>query len=266
MTAWSRRTGSAYALATALCLLSPAALAQGRPASDGWEARLGVLGLVAPDYEGSDDYELNPVPDVEISYADRFFFGRRGLGVNLLTGRDSPITAGISVAYDGGRDEDENDALRGLGDVDGTAVVRSFLTYSVGKLALTAEAETDVLGDGHDGTLATLSATYMFTPTPDLILFAGPAVTWADKDYTQSYFGITGAQAARSGRAAYGASSGVKDVSATLVGLYGLTDNWVLTGIAGYKRLLGDAADSPLVEVDGDADQLFGGLGISYRF
>src|SRR3546814_14450786 len=40
-----------------------------------------------------------------------------------------------------------------------------------------------------------------------------------------------------------------------------LTDHWGLTGLVGYKRLLGDAADSPLVEAPGSANQLTGEIG-----
>jgi MipA family protein len=39
-----------------------------------------------------------------------------------------------------------------------------------------------------------------------------------------------------------------------------------LTAVGTYARLLSDAADSPLVDDVGDADQFFGGALINYRF
>jgi len=47
---------------------------------------------------------------------------------------------------------------------------------------------------------------------------------------------------------------------------YELTENWGITGALRYTRLLGDAADSPLVEDEGDENQLLLGLLVSYSF
>jgi len=241
------------------------AAAQGRPAQDGWNARIGVLGLYSPDYEGSNDYEIGAVPDIEVTYDGWFFLsGREGLGVNLLRG--GPVVAGIAVGYDGGRDEDENSALGGMGDVDGTMEARAFATWTIDRLAINASVSIDALGDGHDGVVAELGAAYMFTPTRDLIVFAGPGLTWADDNYMQSFFGISGAQSASAQRPAYDADSGLKDVGFTVFGIQRLTDNWSLTGLAAYRRLLGDAADSPLVDGQGAKDQVVAGIGLSYSF
>lgn len=258
------RVPAALALLAGLSVSTPALAQGGPPSKEGWNARVGVLGLVVPEYEGSDDYEVQPVPDLEITYGEHFFLDRRGIGVNVLATRS--LTAGVALNYDGGREEDDNDALRGLGDVDETMVGTAFLEYRIDQVSLGLDVTGDLLGDGHDGVTATVSAAYRFTPADDLMLFAGPSATWASGNYMQSYFGIDAAQAARSGRAVYGADSGFKDVAFTVFGIYSLTDNWALTGIAGYKRLLGDAKDSPIVDRDGSADQFFGGLGVSYSF
>lgn len=58
----------------------------------------------------------------------------------------------------------------------------------------------------------------------------------------------------------------LKDAGVTFDLDYNLTENWGLTGRLGYKRLLGDAADSPLVEDRGSADQLSTGLFVNYKF
>ena len=79
-------------------------------------------------------------------------------------------------------------------------------------------------------------------------------------------FGISDLQAARSGRQPYRAKSGLRDAGLTALGAYKLTENWMITGMVRYHRLLGDAADSPLVANDGSADQLMGGLGLAYEF
>ncbi len=240
--------------------------AQAQPAADkqGWQVRVGVLGVAVPDYEGSDDYRFRPFPDVEITYDDTIFFDQRGLGANLI--QSGPLTAGVTVGYDGGRKERRNRALRGLGNVDDTVVAGAFANYRIGSWILTADVNTDLLGDGHDGTTAALGFSYVLTPNDRVMIAIGPSITWASDNYMQSYFGINAAQAARSGRAVYRAEAGFKDAGLFGFGAYKLTKNWSLTGVAGYNRLLGDAADSPLVKRDGSANQFFGGLGISYSF
>lgn len=41
---------------------------------------------------------------------------------------------------------------------------------------------------------------------------------------------------------------------------------WSVTAVAGVSRLIGDAADSPIVEDLGDATQLTGALLLGYGF
>jgi outer membrane scaffolding protein for murein synthesis (MipA/OmpV family) len=153
-----------------------------------------------------------------------------------------------------------------LGDVGATAVGRAFATYAAGPLAVSAEVAGDILGEGHDGFTATVSTSYAVRATDRLSLTLTPSLTWASRNYMQSYFGVSGSQAARSGRRAHEAAAGLKDVTLTLAGAYRLTESWRVSGLLGYGRLLGGAADSPLVKEDGTADQLFGGLGLAHAF
>ncbi|SNT04435.1 MULTISPECIES: MipA/OmpV family protein [unclassified Azospirillum] len=249
----------------ALCVLAlGSAQAQQAPKKQGWQVRLGMLGAATPDYEGSDDYRFRPFPDIEITYDNTFFLDRRGVGANLI--QSGPLTTGVTLGYDGGRKERRNRALRGLGNVGDTAVAGAFANYQIGRWMLTADVNTDLLGDGHDGTTADLGFSYVMRPSNDMMIIIGPSVTWASDNYMQSYFGINAAQAARSGRAVYRAEAGFKDAGLLGFGTYKLTQNWSLTAVAGYSRLLGDAADSPLVDRDGSANQFFGGLGVSYSF
>ena len=92
------------------------------------------------------------------------------------------------------------------------------------------------------------------------------STTWADDNYTQTFYGVTATQSARSGMQQYTAESGFKDAGITLDLDYRLTENWSVTGRVGYKRMLGDAADSPLVSDRGSEDQFSTGIFVSYRF
>ena len=89
--------------------------------------------------------------------------------------------------------------------------------------------------------------------------------TYASGDYMDTYFGVTGAQAASSaaGLPAFDASSGFKDVHIELGAKVGLTHSLTLMLGGRYGRLVGDAADSPVIET---ADQLSGSVGLTYLF
>jgi len=260
----------AGATALTLAALAAAGPAAAQPASGatlekaGWNYSLGAIALYAPSYEGSDEYKVGAAPVVEITYGNRFFFNREGLGVNLLTGPD--LTAGIAIGSDFGRDQDADDDLHGLGDIDETAELRAFADYSVGPVTLSAGVRFDVLGEGHEGVVASLGATYRMMPTDRLMLIAGPSVTWASDNYMQAYFGISPTQAVASGYQTYEAEGGFKDVSFGITAIYALSDRWQVLGLANYSRLLEDAADSPLVAVSGSEDQFFAGLGLTYSF
>jgi outer membrane protein len=87
--------------------------------------------------------------------------------------------------------------------------------------------------------------------------------TWASDDYMESFFGISSTQSANSGLKTYDADAGIKDISLSMTAGYPLTNRWRLGGKVEYKRLVGDAADSPVVE---DENQFLAGIGISYHF
>lgn len=46
---------------------------------------LGAGGLFQPDYEGSDDYEVTPLPLLMVNYRDLVFLRGPMLGANVLT-------------------------------------------------------------------------------------------------------------------------------------------------------------------------------------
>ncbi len=81
-------------------------------------------------------------------------------------------------------------------------------------------------------------------------------------------FGISAAQSASSARglAQHDASSGLKDAGLSIDLGYSITENNSAFGGVQYSRLLGDAADSPLVADEGSENQLGAFLGLSYRW
>jgi outer membrane scaffolding protein for murein synthesis (MipA/OmpV family) len=236
-----------------------------RPAA-AWSLNVGALAGLRPDYEGSDNYSFLGAPLVELRYGgDRFFVSSRdGVGATLV--RIGGFTAGPVLRYRFGRDQDDNDALRGMGDVGGTAEAGLFLRFQEGGWVVVVNAAQGLNGGGHRGATVFASLGYGGRLAERWRFSLGPSITWASDNYMQSFFGVTPSQAARSAYSPYSPGAGVKDVGfgGTLTWL--VTDQMALTGIVEVKELLNDAADSPLVERAGNSTQGFFGLALSYRF
>jgi outer membrane scaffolding protein for murein synthesis (MipA/OmpV family) len=263
---------AAITAAAALLMLPFAAAAQQQgepPAKKDWDIRIGAGALYQPDYEGSDDYKVEALPLLMVNYRDIVFLRGTTLGANAFTWQgprpSDKLQAGPLVRYQFGRDEDDSDDLRGMGDIDAAVELGGFITYSIGPWSTGLTLFQDVSG-AHDGFTAKLAAGHRHSFSPKLRLRSELYTTWADESYTETYFGVTAAQSARSGMRRYQPEGGVKDIGLSLDLDYSLTENWTVTGRLGYKRLLGDAADSPLVQDRGSANQFSTGLLLSYRF
>lgn len=233
------------------------------PASD-WAFELGAIGVFRPDYEGSNDYEVSPFPLVGVSWKDTISLSTRdGLQGKVRLGGGFSVTGGLGFWL--GREEDDNDALRGLGDLSGNAIATLGLDYQWQRFQLGAKLAQDLGGD-REGLTMTLRAGYALPVTDRFGLRLGASTTWASDDYMQAMFGIDAGQSARSGYRRYEAGAGFKDVKLSLDANYKLTGSVSLIGTASAGRLLGDAADSPIVDQAGSANQYSLGLGLMYKF
>jgi outer membrane scaffolding protein for murein synthesis (MipA/OmpV family) len=223
-----------------------------------WALSLGVVGGYAPDYEGSDDYEFGAGPNITASWRDLIFYKGKSLGANLI--RTKNLKAGPILSWNSGRDEDDNSKLDGLGDVDSSIEAGGFISYRVKPLRFRLEARQDV-NSGHEGALVELSGGTGL-PFEKPLVFVSLGTTWASDDYMESFFGIDSGQSTASGLKEYNADAGIKDVNIGLTAGYSITPRWRVGGKLEYKRLVGDAADSPIVD---DEDQFIVGLTLSYR-
>ena len=95
----------------------------------------------------------------------------------------------------------------------------------------------------------------------------GPRLALGDSSFTRTYFGVTPFEAAVNGQVtAYRPSGGITSVGVTSGLTYDWSDQWSTTGFVSYKRLVSDAADSPIVKRFGSENQVSLGLTASYSF
>ena len=233
-----------------------------------------MLGLgvgAAPDYEGGDDYEAVPIPLARVQKGERF--GElRGLHVtsNLLNHPNWRVGPSLNFR-DGYNDVDDDDVddldNRGssfeMGLKGGYVFSMEELVGPNAALDLSLEFLHDVT-DGHTGFLFTPSATLATPVASKWNLVAGLETTFASGSYMSHFFSVNAEEAARTGLDDEDADAGMKDVALNFGAVYQITDNWDFNILAQYKRMLGDAEDSPVVDDVGDANQFFGGVVISY--
>jgi outer membrane protein len=246
--------------AAIVCLMT--ALAFSTQAAD---VSVGAGVGLAPDYEGSEDYDAVPIPYVSVRWANHMSINWLGskAKVNLIP---SPIwRGGVVGEYIPERDDVDNDRVDNLEDVDTSVMLGGFLGFQYGNWSADIEAMADA-ADGNDGAIVRLNGGYRIPIDQTWSLSLGAFTTWADDDYMQAYFEIDAADSARSGLSTFNADSGFKDVGLNLVASYKPWEHWGFMGLVSYKRLLGDAEDSPVVDDEGDANQFSGGVLVFYKF
>jgi MipA family protein len=158
-----------------------------------------------------------------------------------------------------------------LSDI-GTAVeAGGFVGYRfggdrAGQGAVTTELSVvhDISGT-YDGFVVTAGAGYTALRTRETFVSMNVQTNWADGDYTRTYFGITPEDAARSGLSASRPGSGFRDVGAGVTAGYAFNRRLGATARLGANYLVGDAADSPIID-SGSRWQPSGGLALSWRF
>jgi outer membrane protein len=81
-----------------------------------------------------------------------------------------------------------------------------------------------------------------------------------------SFFGVSASDSATTGLQQFKAEDGFKDIGVSLMTQYHINKSWHVAGGFQYKKLFGDAEDSPVVDVRGDSNQLMAGLGVLYTW
>lgn len=252
-------------------LAALAVLALGRSA-DATNYTVGLGAGSAPDYEGSNDYQAVPawLFSADDLYHPNTYIKLTGpaLRSNFVT---SPhLRAGVSGLYVPKRDNVDDKVVDRMKSTDSSLFLGGifgwdFIVQPTAQLTAALDLRYDVANG--NGYLITPRLTYS-NRLPDSRYSVGAELfsNWASSDYMSEYFGVSASDAARSGLNRFSPDSGFKDVGLGLNVNYRFTDRWSTTLLGTYTRLLGDAADSPIVEDRGNENQFFGGVTVNYRF
>ena len=260
---------------TGVCGMAAAQTPATNPMPDGSRDMYVGLGAVsAARYEGGRERRTSALPVLQVEWSNGVFVSGMSAGMHLSA--QPALEYGPLLGVLAGRDD--AGSSHGLGGIDGmgmTALVPPlgvkarydatrltgmeqigyrlqaggfFNVYLSPSLRLTNSL---LYGSGHERNGLRWSADLQQLALPlaahhTLSLTAG--LTLANGADSQSYFGVSSAEAAQSINPAYRAGGGLRDAHLGARWNWALAPAWMLTSTLKTTRLLGSAKDSPLTE------------------
>lgn len=219
---------------------------------------------VVPSYPGAHSVSIRPLFDLSRERGDRsFVFSApdQSFGFSIL--QTGGLAVGPAIGFEGSRTGDDVGA--DLPKVGSTIEAGAFVQYAFSD-GLRVRAELRQGLGGHEGLIASVGADWVARQGDEWLFSVGPRVAVADGNYHDAYFSVAREDSAPSGLPAYSADGGILSAGLAASFLHQLTPRWGLYSYTKYDRLLGDAADSPVVQQYGSSDQLSGGLALTYTF
>lgn len=250
--------------------------AQQPQAKEGWSYSIGAGAIYAPKYMGDDAGRFSIIPNVRVTYEDKFFASvSEGIGYHVL--HTPNWKAGPIAKYDFGRDEDgdstfavtgdDTDDLIGLGDVDGSVEVGAYVQYSVAPITTKLEIRQGL--GGHEGLVGEASLSYgggAAVYGQRFVYSIGPKIHYTDGRYNESYFGVNASQSVASGLAVYDADDPTLSYGFSANVIVPHTQRVSTVMFANYTQLGNEIADSSLVSERGDDKQASFGVLVNYSF
>jgi len=248
----------------------------------GWHGFIGGAIGASPDYYGSDDYEVGFAPLAQINYNEYFLRVRgelAGAGVLEMSANVMPdiisfgkLNIGPLLQYRRGRGSVEEDAVDDLRNIDPAIEAGGYIEYSFPvandprqRLAFEFKGAHDI-SDEHDGAIFGLRSRFSQPFTDEILGVAEVFSHWGTESFMSTYFGVDSDDARRSGLDRFNADDDFRNIGFAVIGNYQFAENWGVTAVGAYSRLLGDAEDSPIVDDVGSPNLFFAGVGLSYSF
>jgi outer membrane protein len=237
------------------------------PPPKDWDVTIGLGAIAFPKYEGSETLAVWPLPYFDIKWKDQVFLSAtEGLGWNAWKTRNFRVGPIVTYGLPG-------DKPSGSNDTDFALHAGLFAEFAFDYWKIDAKFLQSVLGSG-EGQRAELGAGAGLKINKKWTLFSRLSTTWMSENEMKTYFGINDREASdltslnnlKPKAVTYAPGAGFKDVAFSQKVGYEFTNHWSMLGEAKYARLLGDAADSPLVDRLGSANQFTIWTAVAYKF
>lgn len=246
---------------------------------------VGVGGALSPSYSGSDNYTPNVLPVIIGSVGGVDINPRAGgLELDFVPDGEGDVSfdAGVAARVRGDRNGRIEDVIvEQYGKLDTAIEVGPHASVSFDSVLIPVDSVTigtavmfDVAG-AHEGVVVNPNISYSTPLSLGIFANLNFGAEWADESF-QDYY-LTSDPLAFTGPAQDALPAfepdggGFRSVSSTLLLGIDLDGNALNGGmgvivIAGYTRLLSDAAETPFTSIRGSRDQFLGGIGLTYTF
>ena len=257
--------------ATFIALCPPVQAQSGSPEPTyGFSGSIGLGVATVPTYEGSPNRRTLAGPELTLSYRSRDWgtveFGQRGLTWNAVeAGR---FRFALVAQFDPGRKDKDTSTLNpspgdkrlaGMGNVQASTEAG----VGVGYGPVMVIARQSLSERGPKGAQVDMTVEIPWSLSDRLGLRFALGATWANRDYLQTTFGVTAAQARTTSFPVYTPKSGCRKVDASVGAEVAMAPSWKLQANLGFTRLGDDAAASPLV---GRRNGASAALAVAYAF
>ncbi|WP_234027158.1 MipA/OmpV family protein [Erythrobacter sp. KY5] len=248
-------------------------------------ATVGIGAGLVPSYSGSDDYIVFPLPLI-VGRVAGVGISPNGPGFNLdllsqgpsLMPPETSFSFGPSFRFRNDRAnqiEDEVVELATELDVAIEVGVNGGVSFpgifaERDSITLNAQVRWDIL-DAHNGMLFEPGISYFRPFGNSAALQLSVNASFVDDDFADYYYTVTPSDAAATGLAEFTADGGLNSVGSIAILTFDFDGNALNGGlniytVAGYTRMVGDAADTPFTAERGSANQFIGGIGLGYTF
>ncbi|MDZ7628690.1 MAG: MipA/OmpV family protein [Parvularculaceae bacterium] len=225
---------------------------------------LGIGPVYRPDYFGSNDYEFRADPEVYVKFRNFVFLDNDGADIALFG--FSGFSFGPSIRLVGDRDEEDNIALAGLGDVDRTLEVGGFAaTKFLDRFLVRAKIRKGVVG-GHDGLIVDAAATALLFRFGRVSTSVSGQASWIGDSYADTYFSVTPAQSLASGLDEFDAGRGLRDFGGSFNAYVNIGKRWSLNPYVSYRYIFNGIAETPIIADFGERNQYAAGFHLMRQF
>ncbi|KVK98597.1 MipA/OmpV family protein [Burkholderia cepacia] len=218
----------------------------------GYDVTIGAGVGLAPRYLGSDQYRTIPVPYLNVKTPSGIYLDTtRGAGYQLNLPRNFYIDGTINYVP-GRRDSNEgyasgSDTLRGMGNVPNATVATLAAGYKFMGAGSVSVAGDFPVSNGSIGDSWRVVLKVPLMATPKDVLTTNTVAHIGSAEYNQTMWGVSVSQSSASGFRQYSIHGGFNAVDFGLMWTHMFNRHWLMSTSANVTRLVGAAADSPIV-------------------
>ena len=233
-------------------------------APENTDLSVGVGPEYRPDYFGSNDYRFYADPEVYVRFRNFVFLDNDGADLALFG--FSGFSFGPSIRFTSNRQEQDNPALVGLGDIGHTLEVGGFAaTTFVDRFLVRFKVRKGVVG-GHDGLIVDAAGTMLLFRYGRLSTSVSANASWIGQRYADTYFSVTPTQSMASGLPTYDAQRGMRDIGGSFNAYINIGKRWSLNPYVSYSYIFDDIANTPIIRIYGEQNQYRVGFHIMREF